>query len=56
MTDVKLESLGEEKAIKHFLKIGEKYKAEIIESIPQGEELSIYHVGDTWHGYVEDLI
>ena len=38
-----------EKAIKHFLKIGEKYKAEIIESIPQGEELSIYHHGDTWH-------
>ena len=38
-----------EKAIKHFKKIGEKYKAEIIESIPKGEELSIYHHGDTWH-------
>ena len=38
-----------EKAIKHFQKIGEKYKAEIIESIPEGEELSIYHHGDTWH-------
>ncbi len=38
-----------EKAIKHFNKIGEKYKAEIIESIPKGEELSIYHHGDTWH-------
>jgi threonyl-tRNA synthetase len=36
-------------AIKHFEKIGEKYKAEIIESIPQNEELSIYHHGDTWH-------
>ena len=37
------------KAIDHFKKIGEKYKAEIIESIPQNEELSIYHHGDTWH-------
>ena len=38
-----------DKAIKHFNKIGEKYKAEIIESIPKNEELSIYHHGDTWH-------
>jgi len=37
------------KAIKHFKKIGEKYKAEIIESIPRNEQLSIYHHGDTWH-------
>ena len=36
-----------DKAIKHFKKIGEKYKAEIIESIPKNEELSIYHHGDT---------
>ena len=36
-------------AIDHFKKIGEKYKAEIIESIPKNEELSIYHHGDTWH-------
>ena len=38
-----------DKAIKHFKKIGEKYKAEIIESIPKNEELSIYHHGDTWY-------
>ncbi|MDC3087515.1 threonine--tRNA ligase [Candidatus Pelagibacter sp.] len=38
-----------EKAIEHFKKIGEKYKAEIIESIPKNEELSVYHHGDTWH-------
>ncbi len=37
------------KAISHFKKIGENYKAEIIESIPDNEELSIYHHGDTWH-------
>jgi len=37
------------KAIGHFKKIGEKYKAEIIKSIPEKEELSIYHHGDTWH-------
>jgi threonyl-tRNA synthetase len=36
-------------AIKHFKKIGEHYKAEIIESIPKNEELSVYHHGDTWH-------
>ncbi len=38
-----------DKAIAHFKKIGEKYKAEIIESIPNNEELSVYHHGDTWH-------
>ena len=38
-----------EKAISHFKKIGEKYKAEIIESIPENEELTIYHHGDTWY-------
>jgi threonyl-tRNA synthetase len=37
------------KAIEHFNKIGEKYKAEIIESIPVNEELSVYHHGETWH-------
>ena len=35
-------------AVKHFLKIGEKYKAEIIESIPSSEEVSVYHHGK-WH-------
>ena len=38
-----------DKAITHFKKIGEKYKAEIIESIPESEELTVYHHGDTWH-------
>ena len=38
-----------DKAISHFKKIGEKYKAEIIESIPKNEELSIYYHGDSWH-------
>ena len=36
-------------AITHFKKIGEKYKAEIIESIPKNEELTVYYHGDTWH-------
>ena len=35
-------------AIKHFKKIGEHYKAEIIKDIPEGEELSIYFHGK-WH-------
>ncbi len=38
-----------DKAISHFKKIGEKYKAEIIENIPENEELSVYHHGDTWY-------
>jgi len=44
------EVLKREKAIEHFKKIGEKYKAEIINSIPEGEEVSIYH-----HGKWNDL-
>jgi threonyl-tRNA synthetase len=37
-----------EEAIKHFKKIGEHYKAEIIKNIPNNEEISIYHHGK-WH-------
>jgi threonyl-tRNA synthetase len=36
------------KAIEHFKKKGEIYKAELIESIPKGEEVSIYFHGE-WH-------
>ncbi len=36
-------------AISHFKKIGEKYKAELIESIPETEELTVYYHGDTWY-------
>ena len=35
-----------EEAIKHFKKIGEKYKAELIATIPSGEEVSIYSHGN----------
>ena len=37
-----------DKAISHFKNKGEIYKAEIIESIPQGDDVSIYFHGD-WH-------
>ena len=36
------------KAISHFKDKGEIYKAEIIESIPEGEDVSIYFHGE-WH-------
>ena len=36
------------KAIKHFKNIGEHYKADIIESIPKKEEISVYYHG-SWH-------
>jgi threonyl-tRNA synthetase len=44
----KREVWSREKAIEHFKKKGEIYKAELIENIPQGEEVSIYFHGD-WH-------
>jgi threonyl-tRNA synthetase len=37
-----------DKAIEHFKAIGENYKAELIASIPEGEDVSIYWHGD-WH-------
>jgi threonyl-tRNA synthetase len=37
-----------DRAIAHFRGIGENYKAELIESIPPGEDVSIYWHGD-WH-------
>jgi threonyl-tRNA synthetase len=37
-----------DKAVAHFQEIGEKYKAELISSIPAGEDVSLYWHGD-WH-------
>ena len=37
-----------DKAISHFKKMGENYKAEIIRDIPKNEEISIYFHGK-WH-------
>jgi threonyl-tRNA synthetase len=44
----KREVWDRDKAINHFKKKGETYKAELIESIPKGEEVSIYFHGN-WH-------
>jgi len=44
----KREIWSRDKAIEHFKKKGEVYKAELIGSIPQGEEVSIYFHGK-WH-------
>ena len=44
----KKEIMKREVAIEHFKKIGEKYKAEIIDQIPKNEEISIYYHGK-WH-------
>ena len=38
--------LSRDEAVEYFKNIGEDYKAEIIESIPQGEVLSLYKEGD----------
>ena len=37
-----------DKAIAHFEKLGEHYKAELIAAIPANEDVSIYFHGD-WH-------
>jgi threonyl-tRNA synthetase len=37
--------LPRDEAVSYFKSIGEKYKAEIIESIPQGEDVSLYREG-----------
>lgn len=37
-----------EKAVAHFLSIGETYKAEIIRDLPGAEEIKVYFHGD-WH-------
>ena len=44
----KREVWDRDKAIAHFKKKGELYKAELIESIPKGEDVSIYFHGE-WH-------
>ncbi len=44
----KREVWDRDKAIAHFKKKGELYKAELIKSIPKGEEVSIYFHGE-WH-------
>ncbi len=33
-------------AVEHFLALGEKYKAEIIQGIPEGEPIGLYGQGD----------
>ena len=38
--------MGRDEAIDYFRDMGEVYKAEIIEDIPKGEELSLYRQGD----------
>ena len=40
------EVLPRDKAVEYFKSIGERYKAEIIASIPQGEDVSLYREGD----------
>ena len=43
---IKRSVMSREEAIPFFLEKGEKYKAELIEAIPHGEELSLYQQGD----------
>src|SRR6478609_4817007 len=43
---VKRRELSRDAAVKHFLDQGEKYKAEIIGSIPAGEPIGLYGQGD----------
>ncbi|HED16818.1 MAG TPA: threonine--tRNA ligase, partial [Gammaproteobacteria bacterium] len=38
--------MGRDEAIEFFCNMGEQYKAELIEAIPRGEELSLYQQGE----------
>lgn len=44
--EVTREEISRENAIKFFRKIGEEYKAKIVEDIPEGDTLTIYKQGD----------
>ncbi len=43
---VRREAMTREQAVQLFRDMGEQYKAEIIESIPKGEEISLYRQGE----------
>jgi len=42
---IKREVWDRDEAIRHFESIGERYKAEIIRDLPEGEEISVYRQG-----------
>ena len=46
--NIKIEriEMSRDEAVKFFTDLGEKYKAELIEAIPQGETISLYRQGD----------
>ena len=43
---VERSEMDRDEAVEYFRNMGEEYKAEIIESIPQGETISLYRQGD----------
>ncbi len=43
---IRREEWDRDEAIRHFKEIGEHYKAEIIESIPAGEKITVYKQGE----------
>ena len=45
---IRREEVGRDQAIADFKAMGEIYKAQIIESIPAGETVTVYHQGDSW--------
>ncbi|WP_281299853.1 MULTISPECIES: threonine--tRNA ligase [unclassified Iodidimonas] len=45
---IRREEWDRERAIAHFRSIGEHYKAEIIEDLPESETISVYRHGDGW--------
>jgi len=43
---IKREVWDRDEAVRHFRDIGEAYKAEIVEGLPEGEEVSVYRQGN----------
>lgn len=46
--ELRREVVPREEAKKRIDELGEPYKLELLDAIPEGEDISIYHVGDEW--------
>ncbi|MFT6213002.1 MAG: threonyl-tRNA synthetase, partial [Alphaproteobacteria bacterium] len=42
-------NLSRSDAITHFKNLGERFKVELVEVIPEGQDITIYYHGDVWH-------
>jgi len=46
--ELRREVVSRDEAKRRIEELGEKYKLELLDAIPEGEDISIYHIGDEW--------